>query len=204
MKMSKTYIGMKSQLLLSIFLVFLLFAACDKMLDTKPDNQFGDEFTWSLPDKAEGVLVNAYANIMTQWDHWSGNNFLDVATDDAVTNDFSSGLYSMAFGSLSNQSNPIGNWNNAYNQFRNIHLFLENGLNDSIRYSVVDEEVEQAMRNRLLGEAYFLRAWWGMELLRIYGGIAEDGQALGYVIITRNLSMDDLQNVEGLQRNTYE
>ena len=195
---------MKSQLLLPILLVFLLFAACDKMLDTKPDNQYGDEFTWSLPDKAEGVLVNAYANIMTQWDHWSGNNFLDVATDDAVTNDFSSGLYSLAFGSLSNQSNPIGNWNTAYNQFRNIHLFLENGLNDSIRYSVVDDEVEQAMRNRLIGEAYFLRAWWGMELIRIYGGIAEDGQALGYVVITRNLSMDDLQNVEGLQRNTYE
>ncbi len=206
MKMSITnaYIGMKSLRLIPIILVALLFASCEKMLDTKPDNQYGDEFTWSLPDKAEGVLVNAYANIMTQWDHWSGNNFLDVATDNAVTNDFSSGLYAMAFGSLSNQSNPIGNWNNAYNQFRNIHLFLENGLNDSIRYSVVDDVVEQAMRRRLLGEAYFLRAWWGMELLRIYGGIAEDGQALGYVIITKNLSMDDLQSVDGLQRNTYE
>jgi starch-binding outer membrane protein, SusD/RagB family len=204
MKKIKIYNRMKPQRLVLPILVGLILTSCEKMLDTKPDNQYGDEFTWNLPDKAEGVLVNAYANIMIQWDHWSGNNFLDVATDNAVTNDFSSGLYSMISGSLSNQSNPIGNWSTAYNQFRNIHLFLENGLNENIRYSVVDDDVDQAIRQRLLGEAFFLRAWWGMELLRMYGGIAEDGQALGYVIITRNLSMDDLQNVGGLQRNTYE
>ena len=45
------------------------FSSCEKMLDPKPDDQFTDEFAWGLPEKAEGVLMNAYANIMTQWDH---------------------------------------------------------------------------------------------------------------------------------------
>ena len=200
----KNFILMKLQKLAPIILMIFLLGSCEKMLDPRPDNHYGDEFAWGIPGKAQGVLMNAYDNIMTQWDHWSGNNFLDVATDNAITNDFNSGLYSLGFGGLSNQSNPIGNWSNAYEQFLNIHLFLENGLSDDIEYSVTDSLLNERIRMRLKGEAYFLRAWWGMELLRIYGGIAEDGQALGYVILTETVSGDNLENLELLSRNTYE
>lgn len=187
-----------------VLLVFLVLFSCEKMLDPRPDNHYGDEDTWRIPNKAQGVLMDSYDKIMTQWDHWSGSNFLDAATDDAVTNALGSGIYNLGHGGLSNASNPIGNWNSAYEQFLKIHIFLENGLSDEIDYSLTDSLVNQRYRNRLKGEAFFLRAWWGMELLRIYGGIAEDGQALGYVILTEAHTGDDYESLELLPRNTYE
>ncbi len=195
---------MKIKQIISLTIVFTFFVSCEKMLDIRPDNHFGDEHTWSLPGKAEGVLLNAYANIMTQWDHYSGNNFLDAATSDAVTNDFSSGIYAMGGGGMSNHSNPIGNWSLAYEQFHNIHLFLENGLGENVVYSISDSLLNEQYKRRLRGEAYFLRAWWGMELLRVYGGLAEDGQALGYVIVLDSHPGDDISNLDMPERNTYE
>ncbi len=186
-------------------LAFLFFfSSCEKMLEPKPDDQFTDEFAWRLPEKAEGVLMNAYANIMTQWDHYDGYNFLDVATDNAVTNDFGSGLYRLVYGGICNQTYPLANWDLAYEQFRYIHLFMENGLGDNVVYSVVDDDVDAIHRRRLLGEAYFLRAWWGMELLRTYGGIAEDGQALGYIIITENMQSGQTDALRPMPRNNFE
>ncbi len=184
--------------------ILFFFSSCEKILDPKPDDQFTDEFAWGLPEKAEGVLMNAYANIMTQWDHYDGYNFLDVATDNAVTNDFGSGLYRLVYGGICNQTYPLANWDLAYEQFRNIHLFMENGLGDNVIYSVVDDDVDATHRRRLLGEAYFLRAWWGMELLRTYGGIAEDGQALGYIIITENIESGQSDALSTMPRNTFE
>jgi len=55
-----------------------------------------------------------------------------------------------------------------------------------------------------VGEAYFLRAWWQHELLRCYGGLSEDGKALGYVIVTRTFSEDECETINTLPRNTFE
>lgn len=194
---------MKKISILLYLVIAISFMACEEILDLKVDSTFGDEFTWTLPDKAEGVLMNAYANIPNAWDSWGGN-FLDVATDNALTNNYSSALFRVGAGGLSHLDNPIGSWGNAYSQFRNIHLFLENGLNDSLVYIMSDSTRNETVKRRLKGEAFFLRAWWGMELLRAYGGLSNDGEALGYVIITRNLSDADLEELGNAKRNTYE
>lgn len=187
-----------------IYLLMLLgFIACEESLDLKLDETYGDEFTWTLPDKAEGVLMNAYANIAATPDTWAGN-FLDVATDNAVTNDFGSGLYQLSQGGQTPMTNPIDGWSTAYYQFRNIHLFMENGLGPNIKYDMFDEAADSTRRYRLKGEAFFLRAWWGMDLLQRFGGLTAEGSALGYPILTRNLSDADRDNTNIMTRNTYE
>ena len=193
----------KYNIYLILFLI-LGFSSCNEDLDIKTDSSYGDELTWSLPEKAEGVLLKAYEGIMVQPDAWSGNNFLDVATDNAVTNDFASGLYRLGAGGMSPESNPIGNWNNAYLYFQNIHLFLENGLGSNIIYDLFDPAIDLSKRKRLRGEAYFLRAWWGFDLLRQYGGLSNDGKALGYPIVLKSLSESDLASASKMTRNTYE
>ncbi|WP_175549936.1 RagB/SusD family nutrient uptake outer membrane protein [Mariniphaga anaerophila] len=173
-------------------------------MEPRIENSYGDEWTWTLPSKAQGVLMNAYSDIPGQFDHYSGSNFLDVATDNAVLNDFGSDLYTMSQGGLTAFSNPLQNWGIAYNQFRNINLFLENGLGENIIYYLADEQIDGQFRMRLKGEAHFLRAWWGMELLKVYGGLTDDGEALGYPIITRSIGESDKLDVESQSRNTYE
>lgn len=188
-------------LIYSLALLSLVFTGCD--LEPQIENTFGDDATWSYPDYAEGVLLNAYAAIPGRIINYD-NNFLDVATDNAVTNDFNSNIFQAATGGITPNFNPVGNWNRAYDQFRNIHLFLENGLGENVIYNRTDEEADQAYRERLEGEAYFLRAWWGFQLLQEFGGKTDSGIALGYPIVTKTVTEQELENPKDVKRNTYE
>lgn len=185
-----------------ILVTAMLFYACEDILDTKLDNVYGDASTWSIPQKAEGVLMNAYNAIPQMHDHFN-TNFLDVATDNAVTNNFSANIYSLATSGMSvTDQSPVGNWGTAYTQINYINLFLENGLNDSIQYNT-NPDVSDNIKSRLKGEAFFLRAWWLSELLRVYGGVTDDGEALGVPVFTSSLEADN-NITSDITRNTYE
>jgi len=194
---------MKKTINLLLAILFVTVWSCDDTLETKLDNSYGDEITWKLPNYALGVLMNAYANIPNSPDSYGGD-FLDVATDNAFSNNQSSDLSKYVKGRISPTTNPFDNWGMAYTQFRNIHLFLEKGLGDNIIYSLSDSIRDVKIRNRSRGEAYFLRAWWGMELLQVFGGVTDDGQALGYPIVLKNLTTEDQNNMSLMARNSYE
>jgi len=194
---------MKKIINLLLAILFVTVWSCEDTLDTKLDNSYGDEITWKLPNYALGVLMNAYANIPNSPDSYGGD-FLDVATDNAFSNNQSSDLSKYVKGRISPTTNPFDNWGMAYTQFRNIHLFLEKGLGDNIIYSLSDSIRDVKIRNRSRGEAYFLRAWWGMELLQVFGGVTDDGQALGYPIVLKNLTTEDQNNMSLMARNSYE
>jgi starch-binding outer membrane protein, SusD/RagB family len=110
-------------------MVMALFSCEDgELLTLKTDNYIGDEYVWDLPQKAEGVLMNAYYAIPMFIDNY-GSNFLDAATDNAVTNDFSSAVYQLGNGGMTATSQqPLSNWSTAYEQINYINLFFENGL----------------------------------------------------------------------------
>ncbi|MBA9078629.1 RagB/SusD family nutrient uptake outer membrane protein [Rufibacter quisquiliarum] len=194
---------MKKYTFYSLLFLCMSIAACEDILEPKVDNTYGDEDTWRLPEKAEGVLLNAYANIDRQFDSY-GNNFLDVATDNAVTNNYGSAFYTIGGGAISSPSNPLAIWGDAYTQFRNIHMFMEKGLGENIIYNLTSATTNQQHKNRLKGEAFFLRAWWGFKLLQHYGGKTNNGQALGYPIITRILTDQEATNPGLFKRNTYQ
>ena len=73
---------------------------------------------------------------------------------------------------------------------------------------IIDEyrnpEVDKQIKLRLEGESYFLRAWWHFELLKMYGGKAKNGKALGIPLADHFISQDEAaQNGEFL-RPTYQ
>ncbi len=160
-----------------------LFCACDDTLDTKVTWQIGDSDTWRVPELAQGVLYKAYNGIANRPDCFE-DNFLDCATDNAVTNLRSSSVYKLNMGGMTAFNNPIGNWSNAYNMLNYVNSFLENGLTDQVQYNRTDPEVDKQIKLRLEGESYFLRAWWHFELLKMYGGKAKNGKALGIPLAT--------------------
>ena len=129
--------------------------SCEDQLDPRIDVTYTEEFAYTLPERIEGILMNAYAAIPGQFDSYN-NNFLDVATDNAVTNAFNTSIYDAATGGISPWSNPIGNWDVAYSQFRNIHLFLDHGLGDHVNYNLEKPETDSLTKVRLKGAAYFL------------------------------------------------
>ncbi len=194
---------MKKTIYFYLCLVFVGLSSCENALDTKTDNTYGDEITWKLPDYALGVLNQAYFNIPSTPNSWS-NDFLDVATDNAVSNNKSSDLYNYGQGGISAQSNPFDNWTVANKQIQYVNLFMERGLTGSVNFNIANDALNKAIRLRSKGEAYFLRAWWSMDLLQRFGGVAADGQALGYTIITKSLSDANKDSVSQLPRHSYE
>lgn len=193
---------MKTNICILIVSIWCLMS-CKKALEPIVDSTFPDETTWTLPDKAQGVLINAYANIPNTFDYF-GNDFLDAATDNAVSNAFASGIYRLGSGaSLSALDNPVGNWGTSFTQFRNINLFLDKGLTSKVTYDLTSAVNDSLFKRRLKGEALFLRAWWGFQILQQYGGKTSAGEALGYPILLKTLTDEEAREMD-VARNTYE
>ena len=179
-----------------------IVSACTD-LDTKMNNQWSVDDTWTNAEKAQGVLLSVYQDVLTVPDAWDGN-FLDAATDNAMTRVYDSSVYRAGQGGFSRTNNPLGNWSACYDQLQRIHTFLDNGLTDEIRYSISSDEIDQAYKKRLRGEAIFLRAWCSFNLLRMYGGKTDNGQVLGYPIVTHYITPEEAAHPESFSRDSYE
>ena len=177
--------------------------ACDDTFEEKPNNEWEQKYIWSVSDIAQGVLNNAYAAIPKRPDSY-GENFLDAATDNALTSQYGSSVYKLVTGNFSATNNPLGNWATCYQQFQYINSFLENGLTDQTLYDKIDQEKDAAYKKRLRGEAYFLRAFWGFKLLQQYGGKTADGQALGYPLALHFITEEEAEQLTSFERNTYQ
>lgn len=179
-----------------------LFVACEDELEDKTTNDWDASYVWTVADMAEGVLNKAYEKIPKAPDAYD-DNYLDAATDNALTSAYGSMCYNLGAGAMTSKNNPLGIWKNTYNNFQYIHQFLMNGLREDVIYVRGSEEENQAYKQRLEGEAYFLRAYWGYRLLQVYGGKTDDGRALGYPIVTSFLTTEEMEHAD-LPRNTYE
>lgn len=181
----------------------LMLASCESLLDEKPTNEWSDSYAWSVASFAEGVLYNAYSAMPSRPDSYD-NNFLDAATDNALTNVYGSNVYKLSMGGMTISDNPIGNWSVCYTQLQYINSFLENGLTEATIYKKEDPTMNEMYKQRLKGEAYFLRAYWGFKLLQMYGGKTDDGQALGYPMFMHFIKEEQVADYENITRSTYE
>ena len=183
--------------------VLLLMSSCENVLDTKVTWQIGDDDVWRIPELAMGVLHKAYNGISNRPDCYA-ENFLDAATDNAVCTQHSASVYLLGQGAMTAFNNPIGNWATCYSMLEYINSFLENGLGDNILYNREDPEKDAMIKNRLRGEAYFLRAWWHFELLRMYAGKSADGKALGIPLADHFFSYEEASDNGEFIRPTYQ
>ena len=180
-----------------------IVCSCSDMLDTKLTNEWSEDDTWTNAEKAQGVLLSVYQDVMISPDNWDGN-FLDAATDNALTRNNSSSVYRAGQGAFSYSTNPLGIWSKCYKQFQKIHTFLDKGLTNDVCYSMTNEDNDRKIKQRLKGEAIFLRAWTGFQLLQMYGGKTDEGAVLGYPIVTRFITPEESSHPESFVRNTYE
>ena len=188
----------------AIFITTLaVLTSCEKMFKPKTVGEVDNETMWTVPDMAKGILMGVYNDIPSRFDSYSGN-YLDVATDNAVTNSFADAIYSLGLGDMTSTNNPLGVWSTCYDEFQNIHLFLDNGLTDRTRYVPEDEAGEAAEKANLKAEALYLRAWWGAYLLKTHGGRTLDGKVLGYPIVTKYILPSEAKDFSNIRRNTYE
>lgn len=188
---------MKSRYILNILLAGIIgLSSCSEYLEPDLDNQRSPEQVWSDPDYAQGVLNTAYQGLPKLYTTY-GNDILDCATDNAVSNNVGSSVRKMALGAWTSNSNPINDWSGSFGHIRNINMFLNNGFDVTYFTSSIDRD--QNYKDRLRGEAYFLRAYFSFNLLQRHAGKSADGTVLGYPIVK-----EDYQLNKAYPRSIYE
>lgn len=173
--------------------IIILSYGCDKFLELEYDNNISLDQVVGDPAKAEGILLNAYAQLPSQLD------FTDVATDNAVINVKDYDLTKMATGSWKSTFNPLSVWASSYTNIMYINLFLDKV--DQVEWSWESEWQNREFAKRLKGEAYGLRAFYQFRLLESHAGKDASGNYLGFGIVKDFFSVNE--NVPDLKRGTY-
>jgi hypothetical protein len=184
----------KIMYILSLIALTIGIGSCDDYIAPFDQaNKFNDSIIWNKSYMAEGVLLEAYRLLPTQY--LSGGSAQitkdDFVTDDMVTNQLSDDLISMATGGWTSRVSPLisqESYNGYYNAIVHINDFLNHV--DKVVWSWQDENKNTLYKKKLKGEAYGLRAYYESILLRKIGGKAADGTLLGFPIMTTTTDVD--------------
>lgn len=167
----------------------ITLASCE--LDPQPIQDQSSEDLWSHATYGEGILTRAYTGLDNSYPI-----FMDTYTDNAVPS--VPGLNSLALGNWTVENNPIGNWEESYNNIKYLNIFLENSKD--LIYQVSDPTRDSILKVHRRGEAFFLRAWYTAQLLKHYAGPV-NSEILGIPVVTEAL---DLEDDLDLARDDYE
>lgn len=151
----------------SIVILFagLISSSCNKgFLDTKPLDQVPSEDVWKDPALSTAFVTNIYTGL--RWGGF-GEQMLASLSDEAVFTHTGRSINTINEGSLS-PSNPgwtdgTYEWGAMYASIRRCNLAL-----DKLRAATFDDA---KLKDRLMGEAHFLRGYYYQQLLRYYGGV---------------------------------
>lgn len=181
----------------------LMLSSCDDYFEPKLTNERTEDQFFENPNYVRGLITYAYRAIPASYNIYGGD-FLDNATDNALSNNLTGNMNKMVEidGYWTAVTNPINNWQARYDDLKNINKFIEIGLDGTLLYYKSNLERDEAYRQRLKGEAYFLRAFIHFDLLRRYGGIDENGELMGIPLMTTSLDINNPDDLS-LARNTY-
>ncbi len=179
--------------LLTALVMMMSFTSCDSIFRDEPFDKLAETEIWG-----DEMLLNEYTakwyrgmdngfyilvstmikNLGEEFDPWFGDQ-LTVGRSD---------WYQSGYGEILKGGQTILNnrgklvWENYYTQIRSINLLLEH-----------EADLPANIRERLIGEAHFFRAYYYYLLLRRYGGV-----------LLIDHTYNPLQNAETFPRASYE
>ena len=196
----------------SILVLLLIFTGCREYLtEIEPGTTLlGDFFTSTAA--AEQNVTGCYVPLMWEYNHTYLSEWFigDVVSDDALKGGGSTTDMADAY--------DMENWrttsqNTLLLDFYRAQYIGIGRCNLAIKYISqmeigIDEQFTAEMKNRLLGEAYFLRAYYYFRLVRVYAGVPitidviDDSDKWGVdrssVEQVYNLILDDLVKANSL------
>ena len=167
------------KILVAIILSFSLFACSDELLDKQPLDKFSEASVWQDLNLAE-VYVNNQYKVLPKlgWYEWIRAYQLSCFTDEATHKYGYHSIYDY-WGGIMGPSIPTGIdvWRYHYEFIKGCNEFLQ-----KIDTYIPEDDEEEAIKDRLTGEIYALRAWSYMDLAARYGGV---------VLITEPFGLND-------------
>lgn len=185
---------MKKINIISALLLIFFISSCDSFLEPEKDGKMTENDVWNNYARAFEFLNSAYNYLPSGYNRIS-SAMLASGCDEAVHSDVTSGIKGFNNGTWSSYNLVENVWDNNYKGIRIVNHWLENA--DNIVFPtkptvVGTQEDLLRTRDRMKGEAYFLRAYFYFELIKRYGGVP---------IFTDKLDIDDAQYQA---RSTYD
>lgn len=184
---------MKTRNIILSFIAILTFSSCQDMFEPADENNRQLEDMVHESAYAHGLLMSAYSRLPYQT-----TTTTDIATDDAVTNQKTSGYLAMATGSWASNSNPMSQWDACNDGIQYANLFLE--IVEKVNWAQSAKSKQQMFIDRLKGEAFGIRAILLMNLLQAHAGYADDGILYG---VPLHKSSEDASSDFNKSRNTF-
>ncbi|WP_282074778.1 RagB/SusD family nutrient uptake outer membrane protein [Maribacter aquivivus] len=150
--------------LLGLLTLALVPISCNEdFLETQPLDAISADATWSDGALAQAFVFNVYSSLGYGGFEEEG---LSSLTDEAMFTHSGRGVNVITEGSLSPSGtgnvNIIPQWNELYFAIRKANIAIQELPNAGFE--------DQALKDRLLGESHFLRAYYYHQLMRFYGG----------------------------------
>ncbi|AXG73367.1 RagB/SusD family nutrient uptake outer membrane protein [Flavobacterium arcticum] len=167
-----------------------LFASCDDDLDVSPRDNISEADFLRNPDNAV-QLVNGVYNKMLDYNMYSFPwiGITSITSDDAdkgsTVSDTGSDKHKMD--ALTFEASNIS-FNDVW-QGRYAGIYRANNA----LYYLEQFEIDESLKNRLIGEVKFLRAFWYFDLVRCFGGVPlvaenidlNDNETINDIVLTR-------------------
>ncbi len=182
---------MKKYIILFLMIISILGSSCSNEFDQvipSQDRTFDEVFQDIALTRS--FIDPAYSGVRsTPWIS------LDYYTTNAVN------AYGDPIPGYTAESSPLnGEWNRAMTSIFKINEYFKHAFN--IKFDALNDELGEALKVRLRGEAFGLRAYYKWILLKNFAGpSARDGAMLGFPIIDDLITIDD--DVNNIPRSSY-
>ncbi len=176
--------NIKSILTIAVFSGMGLIACNSDFLDVTPPTEISGDQVWTDGALSEAFVTGTYAGL--QQGGFS-EQMLASLSDEAVFTHTGRSINTVNEGSLSPSN--LG-WVDATYGWSQMYQFIR-ATNIALEKIPTATFTDQTLKDRLQGEAYFIRAYYYQQLLRYYGGVP---------IITK---VYDLNEDYAVERNSY-
>lgn len=148
---------------LRLVLLAGLLSSCEKYLDKAPEELLSLEVTFANRQYTENFLYRIY-NYLPNYNFWTDQPFNGLSDDTDITwNRSNYPSYDMNLGNWNPTTTIVGDmWRNHYRVFRQIAIFLAN---------VDKAPIPNESKTLYKAEAKFLRAYYYMNLVQLYGPV---------------------------------
>lgn len=151
---------MKNFKYIIILFLFAGLSSCEDIITEEPLDFLAPGVFPSSEGDAISALTGAYSNLHRRWTQW---HHATTGTDMAVHGTHNRGRQGIWYTNLT----PTDGWS------RNIYLdnYLGIAAANTVISGVPTIEMDESLKNQIIGEAKFLRALYYFELKNFYGGV---------------------------------
>lgn len=168
-----------------LVMLCLAFSSCDDFLEMEPINEtYGDVF-WTSESAAQQTIAGAYSMLRTAL--LTGNRFLTWGELNGTTVKYKTATNQEKFDTTSFPNSSMGEmqWANFYKVVAQCNLILHETA--KLDESLFDDGIDG--KNKILGEAYFLRAFTYFYMVKVWGEVP--------LVITPTLEVGDVITDDG-------